>query len=236
MTILYSCVARGTNVLCSNQTGNGNFPETLHSMLPNIPTQNDGKKTYTSNNFEFHCLIENGILFICATNSGVSKQQPYGFLNEIKKRFQSGALAGRAVTASAGDLDRDFNFVLSQQMEKYSQPGAGANQAVATIQAQIDGVKDVMTQNIEKVLQRGERLEDLMDKSEELEAGASSFQKTARKIQKRYWWRNKKMTLILACVVFVILFIILMIILYYTGVLTGGSSDADNKGTTTVKP
>lgn len=31
-------------------------------------------------------------------------------------------------------------------------------------------MKDVMTQNIDKVLERGERLDDLMDKTEELEA------------------------------------------------------------------
>lgn len=35
---------------------------------------------------------------------------------QIKRRFQAGAVTNRADTAGQGELDRDFNFVLSQQM------------------------------------------------------------------------------------------------------------------------
>ena len=37
-------------------------------------------------------------------------------LRQIKRRFQSGPLAGRAMTAGVGELDKDFGFVLAQQM------------------------------------------------------------------------------------------------------------------------
>ena len=48
MTIIYSCIARGTTVLCSDQTGAGAFSDTIHSMLSNIPSREDGKRTYTA--------------------------------------------------------------------------------------------------------------------------------------------------------------------------------------------
>ena len=32
---------------------------------------------------DYHCLIENGILYVCATESGVNKTQPYRFLTEV---------------------------------------------------------------------------------------------------------------------------------------------------------
>ncbi|GFO41821.1 vesicle-associated membrane protein [Plakobranchus ocellatus] len=234
MTILFSCVARGTSVLCSSQSGSGNFNDIIESMLPNIPAYSDGKRTYTSNNYDFHCLIENGLLFVCATDSGVKKQQPYGFLAEIKRRFQSGQLASRAITAGPGDLDGEFDFVLSQQMQKFSQPGAGSSGALSAVQAQVEEVKGVMSQNIERVLQRGDKLEDLMDKAEDLEAGAATFQKTSKKIRKRYWWRNTKMTIILVCVVVVLIIVITLIILFSTGVLPP-SSDNDDDGSNTTK-
>lgn len=44
---------------------------------------------------------------------------------------------------------------------------------MSQLQSQVNEVKDVMTQNIEKVLQRGENLEDLMDKTTDLEAHVS---------------------------------------------------------------
>ncbi|KAI8794665.1 vesicle-associated membrane protein 7 [Biomphalaria glabrata] len=233
MTIHFGCIARGTTVLCSHQTKNGNFSTTLQSMLPNISTQSDSKRTYTSNSYEYHCLIENGILYVCATNAGIAKTQPYGFLNEMRKRLQSASLSARAMTGGPGDLDSEFGSILVQQMQKYSENGAGSSSAVATVQAQVHEVKEVMSQNIEKVLQRGERLEDLLDKSEELEAGAVNFSRTAKKIQKRYWWRNKKMTIILVVVALVVILIITLIILFATHTLPP-SSNEDNK--TTHKP
>lgn len=42
-----------------------------------------------------------------------------------------------------------------------------------SLKDQVDGVKDIMTQNVDRILARGERLDDLMDKSEDLEQGVS---------------------------------------------------------------
>lgn len=44
---------------------------------------------------------------------------------------------------------------------------------VQTLRDQVDGVKNIMTENVERILARGERLDDLMDKSEDLQAGVS---------------------------------------------------------------
>jgi len=44
---------------------------------------------------------------------------------------------------------------------------------VSVLQGQVKEVQGVMSQNIEAVIQRGERLDDLMDKTDELEAAVS---------------------------------------------------------------
>lgn len=41
---------------------------------------------------------------------------------------------------------------------------------ITRMQKELDEVKDVLQQSIEQVLQRGEKLDDLVDKSEELSA------------------------------------------------------------------
>ena len=51
--------------------------------------------------------------------------------------------------------------------EKFSQ---GGQDNVSQLRSQVDEVKGIMTQNIDKVLDRGARLEDLMASSSELEA------------------------------------------------------------------
>ena len=61
MTIIYSCIARGTTILCShgNQGGiNANYEQAAESVLPSIPTRNDGKTTITAN----RSLLDNTVL------------------------------------------------------------------------------------------------------------------------------------------------------------------------------
>ncbi|XP_062596666.1 vesicle-associated membrane protein 8-like isoform X1 [Saccostrea cucullata] len=168
------------------------------------------------------------MIFLCAASPDFGKKQPYAYLAEIKRKFQSGTLSMRAVSAGHHELDSDFGFIMAQDMEKFSKPGAGDH--VSALRSQVDDVKNVMTQNIERVLDRGERLENLIDKTEELEASSSQFQKTAKKIRKKYWWKNTKMMIIIGVVVFVILIVIVILILNGTGVFKGDSK------TTTVAP
>ena len=48
-----------------------------------------------------------------------------------------------------------------------------SNSKVSALQNQVDEVKDIMIQNIDNVLSRGEKLDDLMQKTEDLEASVS---------------------------------------------------------------
>ncbi|XP_068422916.1 vesicle-associated membrane protein 8 [Clinocottus analis] len=92
---------------------------------------------------------------------------------------------------------------------------------VQTLKDQVDGVKDIMTQNVDRILARGERLDDLMDKSEDLQAGAQHFKQTSQKVARNYWWKNVKMVVV---IVVVVLIIILIIILLATGVIPVGGT------------
>jgi vesicle-associated membrane protein 4 len=57
---------------------------------------------------------------------------------------------------------------------------------------------DVMRDNIGKVLQRGEKLDDLEEKSDHLVAGATEFRRSSHKMQKQMWWQSCKVWLIMA--------------------------------------
>ncbi|KAJ8005857.1 hypothetical protein DPEC_G00122270 [Dallia pectoralis] len=100
------------------------------------------------------------------------------------------------------------------------QEDVGEQNKVKTLQSQVDGVKDIMTQNVDRILARGERLDDLMGKSEDLEAGAKNFERTSHKVARAYWWKNMKMWVL---IVVIVLVVILIIILLTTGVIPTSS-------------
>ncbi|XP_069037730.1 vesicle-associated membrane protein 8-like isoform X2 [Lepisosteus oculatus] len=95
---------------------------------------------------------------------------------------------------------------------------------VTTLQRELGGVVDIMTKNMERIVERirdrGERLDDLMGKTEDLQA---DVQYTPRNVtgSYSYWWKNVKMII---CIVVVVVIIILIIILLATGVIPTSSS------------
>lgn len=68
------------------------------------------------------------------------------------------------------------------------------------VQGQINEVKSTLTENINKVLARGEKIELLVDKTEQLNMSANKFQKSARTLKRAMWWKNVKMWIVIIVV------------------------------------
>ncbi|ORE04714.1 synaptobrevin, partial [Rhizopus microsporus var. microsporus] len=91
-----------------------------------------------------------------------------------------------------------------------SQRGQDAsNNKTARVQQQVDEVVGIMQENIDKVMQRGERLDDLRGKTEDLQATAGHFRRGANQVRKRMWWKDLKWKIIIAVTILVILGIII---------------------------
>lgn len=89
-------------------------------------------------------------------------------------------------------------------------PQPTVKDGIAKVKSEIKGVMGIMQDNISKVLDRGSKLEDLQDKSEELEMSASHFRSGSRRLQRKMWWQNFRLKLIFAFIVIAILIIIIV--------------------------
>ncbi|KAI8065772.1 synaptobrevin-domain-containing protein [Gongronella butleri] len=86
------------------------------------------------------------------------------------------------------------------------QPGGSKT---AHVQQQVDDVVNIMQQNIDKAMNRGERLDDLQNKTEDLNATSSQFRRGANQVRKRMWWKDCKWKIIIALTVIIILAVII---------------------------
>uniref|UniRef100_A0A4W3JS75 Vesicle-associated membrane protein 4 n=1 Tax=Callorhinchus milii TaxID=7868 RepID=A0A4W3JS75_CALMI len=84
------------------------------------------------------------------------------------------------------------------------------NDKIKHVQNQVDEVIDVMQENITRVIERGERLDELQDKSESLSDNATAFSNRAKQLRRQMWWRECKMKAIVALVVLIVLLIIII--------------------------
>jgi len=89
--------------------------------------------------------------------------------------------------------------------------GAGNNNRTAALQAEIDSTVGIMRDNITKVSDRGERLDALQDKTDNLQRSAQGFRRGANRVRKAMWWKDMKMRMIIIAVIVVIILIAIIV-------------------------
>jgi vesicle-associated membrane protein 4 len=78
------------------------------------------------------------------------------------------------------------------------------------VQAAINETVDVAKANIEKLIDRHERLDSLQTKTEDLEAQALRFKGDAKSLRRQMWWKNAKLGIIITAVCVAIVLIIIL--------------------------
>lgn len=106
--------------------------------------------------------------------------------------------------------------------------GSGASQTPQQIaaqkrmqqtQAQVDSVVGIMRVNVEKVLERDQKLSELDTRADALQQGAAQFEQHAGALKRKMWWKNLKMMIIIAVIVIVVIVIIIVSAMQQTGAL-----------------
>ncbi|KOS21083.1 Synaptobrevin -like protein 2 [Escovopsis weberi] len=95
-------------------------------------------------------------------------------------------------------------------LPKGGNPEAGGQTRTGQLQNQINETVDVMRKNIESVAQRGENLDRLQDKTNNLAESAHDFRRGANRVRKQMWWKDMKMRICL--VVGIILLLVVIIV------------------------
>ncbi|XP_075260962.1 vesicle-associated membrane protein 3-like [Convolutriloba macropyga] len=80
-------------------------------------------------------------------------------------------------------------------------------------QEDVDEIVDVMKVNVDKVLERDQKLGELEERAENLKDGAQQFEDNATKLKRKYWWENMKWKLIIAAVVIACVAILVVVLI-----------------------
>ncbi|XP_041077006.1 synaptobrevin-like [Polyodon spathula] len=89
-------------------------------------------------------------------------------------------------------------------------PNTSSNRRLQQTQAQVEEVVDIMRVNVDKVLERDQKLSELDDRADALQAGASQFESSAAKLKNKYWWKNCKMMIMMGVIGAIIVGIIII--------------------------
>lgn len=111
------------------------------------------------------------------------------------------------VSAPVYGMSTEFNRQIEDLMSTFTlnPPADPIKQA----QEEIGGVKQIMVQNIEQILARGERIELLVDKTDNMSHQARAFRKRSQALRRRMWYRNVKLLVLSGTFIVVLLFLLI---------------------------
>mmetsp|Transcript_40747 Transcript_40747/g.49429 ORF Transcript_40747/g.49429 Transcript_40747/m.49429 type:complete len:216 (+) Transcript_40747:146-793(+) len=208
MPILYSLIARNTAVLAEYSATTGNANAVARKILERMPS-GDSRVSYSQDRHLFHVTTSDGLIYLCMADEAFGRRIPFAFLEEVQKRFSS-AYGRSAHSALAYAFNKEFSRVLHQQMEYYStNPNVDY---ITKVKGEIAGVKKGMVENIDKVLDRGEKLELLVDKADNLQGDAFRFKKSSTRLKQQMWLKNVKFMVMVVLGTVLVFYILLAMI------------------------
>ena len=220
--LLYACIAHGTTIL-TEHTSPGTSSTSASSLasviLPKISHSAPQKLTYTHDRLFVHYIADSpssssnspdealsshaALTYLVVAQSELGRRIPFAFLLELKKKFlgqYSPDITDFQSLPAYGSAA--FNTTLKSMLSTYNV--APPSDALSNAKKEIDSVKDIMTENIERVLERGERIDLLVDKTDRLGGSARDFRVRSRGLRRQMWWKNVRI-MVLLCVVVVFL-------------------------------
>eukprot|EP00775_Hariotina_reticulata_P008911 gene8911-9088_t len=215
MPLIYSFVAKANTVLAEYSPYHGNFKQLALECLERLdPDQ--AKLTITCDRHTFNFLKREGFTFLVVADEAYGRQIPFAFLERISEDFVSTTSSRFKAANSHHALDRVFGPKLKQHME-FCVSNPDEISQVAGVQKKVDEVKNIMVENVEKVLQRGERIELLVEKTDDLRNQAQMFQKQGKQLRSRMWWQNLRMKIIVVIGVLLLAVVIFLLACFASG-------------------
>ncbi|KAJ9470257.1 hypothetical protein DIPPA_20000 [Diplonema papillatum] len=96
---------------------------------------------------------------------------------------------------------------LKKEMEFSNDP---RNDAAKLVQNQISEIQDIMMDNVDKMLDRQDKIENMVQKTDALANEGQTFFKRGRDIRRKMCCQQAKMTIMVAVIVLVVIFIIIL--------------------------
>jgi vesicle-associated membrane protein 7 len=217
MPILYGLVARGPTVLAEYFATTGNAPKVARRILARLPA-GDHRKSYQFENAFYHYHADaNGLVVLVmsddpdnvSSESALGTRVSFACIQDLRNQFL-GMCGSLWHTAAEAGLNESFARIIRDKLDYYSNDPEADK--IRKARGQIEQVKEVMKVNIEKVLDRGDQIEDLMGRANDLEENAGDFKRSATTFKRKMWWKNKKICICMSAISVIVIIIIIIVI------------------------
>nr|CCC90652.1 putative synaptobrevin [Trypanosoma congolense IL3000] len=206
MPIKYSCINEGTTLLAEYPPDE--FPkmaELMQKVIATVPHNEYRRKTIEDKDggVNYHYISNGeGHTVACVTSNDMRMRTVFAFLEAVEPLVRQNA-------GQPNSELRNGKKLLQQKMDFYNNP---QNDRITALNDDINQVVDVMMDNMDKVLARGDRIDTLQERSATLSEQAQQFQQRSTQLKRSMCMKSMKLTIMIILTVAVIIFIIIIFI------------------------
>ncbi|GIL61725.1 hypothetical protein Vafri_16125 [Volvox africanus] len=212
MPLIYCSVSQCGVTLAEYAAFSGNFRVVAREYVEKAGNT-EGKFTFTVDGHTFNFLSQGGFTYVAVADEAYGRTIPSGILDKMEAEFRTKWAEKVRPGAREGAFNGSFGKQLKQMMEHATQYPQEYSK-VAAVQSRVDEVKGIMTENIEKVIAHGEKMQVLTDKTENLMFEADRFVRTGRSLQRKMWMQNCKIKIVVLFAVLLLGVIIFLLVCF----------------------
>lgn len=202
MLIKSALVAKGTFVVCEYDASTGSdddLNEISRKVLAALSRTRgcSQHRSYVQNGHTFTYLLDKDRIFLCSAAEAAGSELVFQFLKDFRLSFEKYA------RLSGGDRGAEMTRMLKDLIGKYN--SGSSSTKVQQMEQELEDVTGIMRDNLGKVMERGERIESLLDKTALLRNESVSFRAGAKRHNDARWWQDSRGRIMLGICALVIL-------------------------------
>eukprot|EP00050_Salpingoeca_kvevrii_P002351 m.191227 g.191227 ORF g.191227 m.191227 type:complete len:236 (-) comp10592_c1_seq1:5948-6655(-) len=156
-------------------------------------------------NYIFHYAIEDGVCYLVICEKSFSKKLAFGYLEELRKQFQH-EYGSKVDTVARPYAFIAFDNTIQKLKRNYSDE-RGAHRNLHKLNEELQDVQRIMMQNIDEVLDRGEKIDSLSSKASNLSANSRMYLKDAKYLSWQAMMRKYGPIAVVAFIVLLFIYI-----------------------------
>lgn len=188
-TIIYSAVFDGSKVVAEYEAQSG--PARKLGIAIASKATPGTQMSYTAGSLSGHYLARNdNVVFVAVCYQSVPRRIPFALLQKLNE--------------SVTDVNGANIFKVLQQ----SSETADGSDGLQLARQEIDQVRNVVVENIDHMLERGERLGLLVDRTNDMNSNAALFKRRSQAVSRSFWWQNVRLTAFVIFIAIAMLFLV----------------------------
>ena len=186
-SIIYCLVAFGEKSLAQYSEYKGTFQRNCQNYLHSV--ESNTSAGYKVEDSFIYYINENGITYLILTGSKYSKGSALTCLESIKKEFLSSFADTNFEEIEEFGLDKEFRPKLKMKFEYFNENKEVVSELIQKFSDEIRRIKEDVLNASEILNERGDKVEKVNNKAEDLAETSHKYKRVAEKVKKE---TNKK--------------------------------------------